>query len=326
MKQLISQRKVCMNKTTLDVESSDGHKIAVTVYTPQKPYVGHVHIFHGMAEHQERYEDFAKFLTDHHYVVSTHDHRGHGATAENNDAQFGYFAYENGFEVVGEDAHFAVQAARANFEDLPKPVILGHSMGSFIARRYIQHYSDEISKVLIMGTGSFNALHKAGLIVAKVLAKQKGPQVEAKLLEQLSFGTYNSRISTVYSPSDWLSTDRDEVRKYDADERCGFTCTNQFYVDLLSGMQLVSKESEINKIRKDLPILLISGKEDPVGEYGKGVWRVANQYYHAGFTHVAIHLFENKRHEILNETNNEIVYKTILKWLEKKVHERAKAV
>ncbi|PWI27048.1 alpha/beta hydrolase [Kurthia sibirica] len=283
---------------------------------------GHIHIFHGMAEHQERYEKFARFLVEHHYIVSTHDHRGHGQTAAINNAQYGFFTKENGFDQIVEDAHTVIEQLRSG-QDWPKVIILGHSMGSFVARRYIQLYSEEVKKVIIMGTAGINSSHRMGLVAAKLLAANKGPNELAVLLEKISFGSYNNKISNRNSPSDWLSSDEEEVRKYIEDELCGFTCTNQFYVDLLSGIILISKETEVNKIRKDLPILLISGKDDPVGEYGKGVWRVAKQYYHAGITHVAVHLLERKRHEILNEVNNEVVYQTILKWLEKKGHDRA---
>lgn len=322
---LTLQRKDYMIKTQREIPGEDGHLIVAILYTPKTNVIGHIHILHGMAEHQQRYEKFAMYLTEQGYAVSTHDHRGHGLTAKQNDAPFGYFAKENGFEVIVDDAHRVIEAIRQDV-DWDKVTIIGHSMGSFVARRYIQEYSEETKKVILIGTGGLNASHRAGLLAARFLAKQKGPLAPAKLLEQVSFGSYNNRIEPVNTPSDWLSTDPDEVQKYLEDEWCGFTCTNQLYVDLLSGMTMISKEAEINKIRKGLPILLISGREDPVGEYGKGVWRVAKQYYHAGFTHVAVHLFEHKRHEILNEQNNEMVYKTIIKWLEKKGHDRIQAV
>lgn len=323
----ILQRKDYMNKTQREILGEDGHILVATLYLPasEKEIIGHIHVLHGMAEHQQRYEGFAAFLTNQGYAVSTHDHRGHGQTAKRNDAPFGYFAPENGFEIVVDDAHRVIEGIRQGNEWEPVSLI-GHSMGSFIARRYIQKYSDEVKKVILIGTGGLNTTHRAGLLAARFMAKQKGPLAPAKLLQKLSFGTYNAKIEPIFTESDWLSSDRTEVQKYLEDDWCGFTCTNQFYVDLLSGMTTISKEHEINKIRTSLPVLLISGKDDPVGEYGKGVWRVAKQYYHAGFTHVAVHLFEHKRHEILNEKNNEMVYKTILKWLEKKGHDRATAI
>lgn len=314
-----------MDKIQKEIRVQHDHIIVANVYMPEKEIRGHVHIFHGMAEHQERYEKFARFLNEHGYVVSTHDHRGHGQTASKNNAPYGFFAEEDGFEVVVQDAHDVIQAIRQE-HDWPMPILIGHSMGSFILRRYIEFYSHEVKKVILMGTGAFSSLHRVGLYTARLLASQKGKTKPAKLLEQMSFGSYNAKVENSKTSSDWLSTDSREVRKYIEDDLCGFTCTNQFYVDLLTGLATLSKEAEVNRIRKDLPILLISGKEDPVGDYGKGVWRVARQYYHAGFTHVTVHLFEHKRHEILNEQNNTMVYKTILKWLEKKSHERATAV
>lgn len=325
MMQLILQRKDYMIKTQREIKGEDGHILVAMLYLPEQKIIGHVHVLHGMADHQQRYERFATFLTQQGYAVSTHDHRGHGQTAKRNGAPFGYFAAENGFEIVVDDVHRVIDAIREG-HDWDTVTLVGHSMGSFIARRYIQKYSEDVKKVILIGTGSINTSYRAGLLAARFMVKQKGALAPAKLLQQLSFGTYNSRIEPIFTESDWLSSDRAEVQKYLADDWCGFTCTNQLYVDLLSGIRLISKEQEINKIRKSLPVLLISGKEDPVGEYGKGVWRVAKQYYHAEFTHVAVHLFEHKRHEILNEKNNEMVYKTILKWLEKKGHDRAAAI
>ncbi|MEK4761465.1 alpha/beta hydrolase [Viridibacillus sp. FSL E2-0187] len=305
-----------MNKNTHSVRVSDGHRIAVTVYFPSEEPKGHIHILHGMAEHSGRYEGFANFLIEHGYVVSMHDHRGHGQTSAINESPKGYFADQQGFERVVSDVHEVLDFVRAD-QHLPPVILFGHSMGSFIARRYTELYSDTLSKAIFCGTGAASVTHQAGHVLAKSLAKLQGKTKESPLLDKLSFGNFNRSFSNTQTDFDWLSSDSSEVAKYLADEDCGFLATNQFYVDLTGGILTLSKEEEINKIRKDLPILLISGAEDPVGGFSKGIWKVAKSYQSCGLTNVTVQLFEGKRHEILNEVNRQEVYNKIIWWLEK---------
>lgn len=305
-----------MNKNTHTVKTLDGHLISVTVYFPSEDPMGHIHILHGMAEHSNRYERFAKFLLERGYVVSMHDHRGHGQTAFLNDSPRGFFANQQGFDRVVSDVHEVLNFVRADHH-LPPVILFGHSMGSFIARRYTELYSETLSKAIFCGTGAASPTHQAGHILAKCLASLQGKAKESPLLDKLSFGNFNRAFSNTQTDFDWLSSDSEEVAKYLEDEDCGFLATNQFYADLTGGIITLSKEEEINRIRKDLPILLISGADDPVGGFSKGIWKVAKSYQGCGLTNVTVQLFEGKRHEILNEVNREEVYNKIIWWLEK---------
>ncbi len=306
-----------MNKKTLNVAAKDGHCLAATIIEPSKVIKGHIHILHGMAEHQGRYLGFAEKLADTGYLVSMHDHRGHGKTAELNHEVKGFFSEKNGFEHVVEDVKTVTDEIRTQYE-LPKMILFGHSMGSFVARRYSELYSEELCKAIYCGTGSVGVQHYAGANLAKGLAAGKGKREESKLLNQLSFGLFNNKINQPKTAVDWLTRDEAEIKKYLADDDCGFISTNQFFVDLLGGIITLSKRAEVARIRKDLPILLISGSKDPVGGFEKGVWRVARQLSRAGLQDITVQLFAEMRHEILNEINNDFVIQTILNWLEKK--------
>jgi len=161
------------------------------------------------------------------------------------------------------------------------------------------------------------ALHAVGNLVAKALAKGLGKETESKLLNQLSFGSFNKQFPNPKTAYDWLCSVQQEVEKYIDDPYCGFIPTNQFFVDLTTGFATLNRKRELAKVRKDLPILLISGSKDPVGEQGLGVYKVAEQLAAVGVEDVTVYLFEDKRHEILNEDNQEAVFQVLLRWLEK---------
>lgn len=297
------------------IQMSDGHFVFTRTLESKITCIGHIHILHGMAEHSGRYLTFAHTLQNAGYVVTMHDHRGHGETAAYNGT-LGFFAENNGFERVVEDAHEVITQLHAPVADKPL-IIFGHSMGSFITRRYIQRYGGQVDNVVLCGTGNVTALHAIGNIVSKALAKGLGKETESRLLNQLSFGSFNKQFPNPKTAYDWLCSVQGEVQKYIDDPYCGFIPTNQFFVDLTKGFSILNRKKEIAKVRKDLPILLISGSQDPVGEQGLGVYAVAEQLATAGVEDVTVYLFEDKRHEILNEDNQEAVFQVLLRWLEK---------
>ncbi len=295
---------------------TDGHKIAATTYFPgnEKEIIGHFHILHGMAEHQRRYEGFANYLNELGYLVTTHDHRGHGDTAEENGGLFGYFADYDGFERVVQDVHEVLHQLREQHGVYPL-TIFGHSMGSFIARRYAQHYSSELERVIYCATGATTALHVAGNQIAKMLCRVQGAKTPSRIMNKLSFGSFNKNIAKAVTNFDWLCTDEQVVKKYIEDTQCAFIATNQFFVDLTGGLITIANPKEIKKVRADLPILFISGSDDPVGESGKGVYKVASRYEQAGMKDVTVYMFEGMRHEILNERNKQQVYDVVTRWM-----------
>lgn len=293
----------------------DGHEVFVYTYVPDVQVVGHVHVLHGMAEYSRRYDRFASYLCQHGYVVSMHDHRGHGLTAERNGV-FGFIAEENGFDVLVNDALEVLLKVREG-KNWPLPILFGHSMGSFIARRFIQLYSENVGKVILSGTAATTPLHRIGKYAGKLIAKSIGKQTPSQFLNDMSFGSYNQQFAPVKTAFDWLSSSEEEVQKYMDDRYCGFMASAQLFVDLTEGLTLIDNKVELERTRTNLPILLISGLEDAVSNRGKGVFKVAEQLTVAGLTDVTVHLFENMRHEILNEKQYEKVFEDILRWLEK---------
>lgn len=302
-------------KLTRFLQMSDGHQIFVRLYEPKETAIGHFHILHGMAEHGGRYDAFADTLCELGYFVTIHDHRGHGKTAEMNGKQ-GYFSDNNGFHRVVQDVYEVIQYFQMEHKAY-ETILFGHSMGSFIARRFIQLYSQEIDKCILCGTGATTVLHSLGNTLAKTLSLIQGKTVESYLMNTLSFGSFNKQFSNVKTAFDWLCTNETEVHKYINDPFCGFVPTNQFFVDLTDGLLLINRRNEIANIRKDLPVLLISGSEDPVGNKGVGVYKVANQLKKGGLNNVVVYLFEGMRHEILKEKNKEHVFHVISRWLSK---------
>lgn len=270
-----------------------------------------IQIAHGMAEHILRYNDFANFLTDNGFIVYGNNHRGHGPTADIK----GFFAENNGFEKVVDDMKLITKYIEHAHPNVPI-FILGHSMGSFLTRRYIQKHQNSVAGVILSGTGGKQGLlGKIGLLIAKWSKSRHGATTPSPMMDKLAFGNFNKKFKPARTSFDFLSRDNKVVDKYIADYYCGFICTNGFFVDLISGIETINQSTEIQKIPVNLPIYLIAGDKDPVGNSGKGVQQVFNQYQKAGMTDINITLYEDARHEILNETNKQEVYEDIVSWL-----------
>lgn len=274
-----------------------------------------IQIAHGMAEHALRYDPFSKWLTEHGFIVYANDHRGHGKTYQS-EKEKGFFATDDGFQIVVNDLADLTKDIKVKHPDLPI-FLLGHSMGSFLVRRLIQLQGEMYTGVILSGTSDDQKLlGKLGLLVAKLEKKMRGPYAKSRLMNYLIFGGYNKNFPSPRTDFDFLSRDAASVDAYIADKNCGFICTTSFYVDLLSGLQLIHRQSEMMKTPKDLPIFFIAGDKDPVGNNGKGVQNVYEQYVNLGFRNVFLKLYEGGRHEMLNETNRQEVYEDITNWLD----------
>ncbi|ASN04773.1 lysophospholipase [Virgibacillus necropolis] len=269
-----------------------------------------VQLAHGMVEHINRYDTFAKYLLENDIFLYGNDHRGHGKTGEK-QGKLGYFAAEKGFEKVTNDLYEVTMEIKKEYPDTPL-FILGHSMGSFLARSYIQRYSQEIDGVVLSGTGY---TPKARFQVGKQLASALPPKEETKLMNTLTFGSYNKRVDDKNTSYDWLTRDKAMIQSYTDDPYCGFVPTARFYYDLLDGISMIQDARRNEAIRKDLPMLLASGDADPVGDYGKGVWKTAELYEKAGLENIATMFSHGGRHELLNELNKEEVFTLIFHWL-----------
>ena len=258
-----------------------------------------IQIAHGMAEHKERYEAFAQKLSENGFVVYINDHLGHGESISAK-SELGYFGEKDGYVNFIEDCHQLSKIAKEENPGIPY-IFFGHSMGSFIARAYTAKYADELVGAVFCGTAGPNPASKLGSSIASLIGKTKGSHHRSKFIDNLAFGAYNKRFEG-RTAFDWLTRDKDIVDKYIADEFCGFLFTAYGYRDMFNLLTNVSSADWFSGYPKDLPVLIISGAEDPVGNYSKGVQVVYDKLTAAGKKNVSMHIYPGGRHEILNES------------------------
>lgn len=270
-------------------------------------------IVHGIAEFIERYDDFAGFLNGLGYVVVAEDHMGHGQTVGTEGTQ-GYF--EGGWFTAVSDSYALLRKTKAEYPQIPY-VLFGHSMGSFMARTILEVYPDSgIAAAVICGTGwQRRAILPGAIGICQLACKKVGEKNTSDTLQNMVFGGYNKRVEHPRTEFDWLTRDAKVVDAYIAHPSCGFTATTGLLRDLLTGIRFIEQKQNLAKMNKDLPVLFIAGGDDPVGNYGKGVTRAAEEFRKAGMKHVACRLFPLGRHEILNEINRREVYDFTAKWL-----------
>ncbi len=269
-------------------------------------------IAHGMAEHATRYDTFATFLAQHGIEVEAHDHRGHGHTAANADA-LGFFADENGWRRVVDDLKERLADLRQRHPQT-KLILFGHSMGSFLSQQILFETPGLVDAAILSGSnGRPLRLASLGRLVARLERLRLGKRGRSGLLTALSFGPFNRRFAPNRTDFDWLSRDTAQVDAYVADPLCGFTCTTQFWIDLLDALGPLAKEKNRDRVPEPLPILIFSGDEDPVGV---NLSDLVKGYRGNGMTHVAVRLYAGGRHEMLNETNRQEVHADVLAWIE----------
>lgn len=270
-----------------------------------------VQILHGMAEHIDRYAGLAQALNRVGYLVVGHNHPGHGPQAK----RLGYFAKEKGWDVLLEQAHRISLAVKKEYPDLPL-ILLGHSMGSFAAREYALRWGQELEGLILSGTGFYG---KPLCLAGRLLARLSAPKKPAHLVNQVAFAGNNKPFEPARTPFDWLSRDEKEVDKYIADPYCGFVFTGSAFADFFGGLIALTDEKRLSALPKELPVYLMSGDRDPVGQMGEGVKKVAEQYRNAGLSKVEMKLYPQGRHEMFNEINREDVYSDLVAWLNGKI-------
>lgn len=293
--------------------ASDEHKISLYCWeTVEKP-AAVLLIFHGMAEHAGRYGRLAAFLNTHGIVVFGNDLRGHGKTALLNGKPG--VTGENGFYKIVEDQYLLTKELKQRYPEIPV-FILAHSFGSFVGQEYITRYGNEINGIILSGSAAQTGAEiRLGKLLSWIQVRTSGADKPARLIEKLSFGTYNKKIKKPKNSFDWLSRDEAEVRKYMEDKDCGFTCSAGFYYYFMSAMLRLYDEKKLGNIPRNLPVYLIAGQEDPVGNYGRKVEELYGIFNSLGLHDLKMKLYEDSRHEILNEINRDEVSKDILSWI-----------
>ena len=305
-----------MQKQTFYFDSRDGiNKIHAVRYTPDAaPIIGVVQIIHGMAEYVERYEEFAAFLTAQGFVVTGEDHLGHGKTVPA-EGHYGYFCENDPATVVVRDAHRLKKMTQNLYPNVPY-IMIGHSMGSFILRNYLCRYGTGISGAIIMGTGMqppmVIKLSKAVAAMQKVFC---GTKHVSHFIDKAAFGSVNKRFQPARTSSDWLTRDEAMVDKYNEDPLCGFTFTVNGFQTLFELIARIQKKENLEKVPKNLPIFMVSGADDPIGEYGKGVERAYQSLKAVGLEDISMKLYDKGRHELLNELNRDEIMQDIYEWI-----------
>ena len=282
--------------------SSDGiHTLAAFCWTPENP-VGVIQLSHGMCEYILRYTDFAERMCDAGFAVVGHDHLGHGYTARNAD-ELGYMtdAKDPALCLV-KDVYAVNSWIKSTFPSLPV-ILYGHSMGSFIARWALTEYKDAWNAAVISGTAGPEAPTGAGLLLCRVLGIF-GKHNRSALLYNIAFGSYDKPFKADGIKNAWLTRDHKVIEKYNADPFCSYRFTINGYLTLFTLLGKVSAKDWASKMPLDLPMLLVSGEDDPVGNFGKGVREVEARLRAAGATKLSSMYFEGMRHEPHNETDN----------------------
>ena len=290
--------------------SSDGiHTVSAVRWLPEGRPRGVVQLVHGISEHMGRYDGFARFLAEHGFAVTGHDHLGHGRTAAN-PSEYGWFGEKDGWKYVVKDVRALRERTGAEFPGLPY-FLMGHSMGSFVVR------GGTVDGAILSGTGQEPPLTvAAGRVLSALLSKVTSTKAHSPLLDGLSVGRYNKQFKPLRTSADWISRDEAVVDAYRADPLCQFLPTVGMYHDMMVGLQLLARPENLRRMDPDTPVLFFSGDRDPVGANGAGVKKVAGWFKDAGVKDLTVTLYPGGRHEMLNETNRDEVYADVLEWLE----------
>jgi len=300
-------------KKSFSVLSSDGiHSLAGVVYIPKDEVKGLFHVVHGMTEHIARYNRLMSDMASLGWITFGYDHLGHGKTAVD-DSELGYIAPKRGWELLAKDVKVFSDAVRAEFGTDEMPYcLMGHSMGSFVVRVAAERFVKP-DRLIVMGTGGPNPAAGVGLALIEIIKLFKGERHISKLVDSIAFGSYNDRFGGTFpdDPSRWLTNDESVRRAYYADKYCTFKFTVSAMGDLIRLIKYSNSASWFQNISGSLPILLVSGADDPVGNYGKGVLDVEARLGRKNKL-VTCKLYDGARHEILNDFTYEITRDDII--------------
>lgn len=288
--------------------STAGPKLDARLWKPDGQPRAVVQFVHGMAEHIDRYDQAARALNAAGIAVVGHTHLGHGPRA----VRRGHFADKQGWQHLIDDVHRLRGIAQAQYPGVPY-FLLGHSMGSFVVRCYLQEHAQGLHGAMLSGTGHYDKpLVTAALMAANLVCLFGGRKKPSPLMDRLAFASSNKPFAPNRTNFDWLSRVDAEVDKYIADEHCGFLFTGSGYRDLFRGLRRLTDLEALRRIPADLPMLLFSGDRDPIGGMGLGVEKVAGELRGAGVKHVEVRLYPDGRHEMFNEVNRQEVCRDVI--------------
>lgn len=305
-----------MKKEEFYFDSRDGvSRIYGVRYLPEDGKVQCVvQLVHGMAEHMGRYEEVAQFLTEKGFAVTGADLLGHGKTVPEGGC-YGYFCKQDPATVLVRDVHRLKKMTQTLYPDVPY-VIIGHSMGSYILRNYMCRYGTGIQGVVLLGTGTMPlAAVRASRVLVALQELFFGARHVSRMLDRMAFGHYNQRLQPIRTEWDWLTRDNSIVDAYIADPLCGIKFTVNGFKALVELNAGLYKKENLKKVPKSLPVLMLSGLEDPVGDYGVGVKKAYSSIAASGVKNINLKLYQFNRHELLNEPDKTTVMQDIYDWI-----------
>ncbi|MDO5541352.1 MAG: alpha/beta fold hydrolase [Eubacteriales bacterium] len=304
-----------MKKEHITYQSNDGKtKIHAIRWIPQEDVKAVLQISHGMVEFIDRYDEFASYLAQHGILVVGNDHLGHGQSVQSEE-QYGFFAEKDGNRTLLRDINKLRRMTEKEYPQVPY-FLLGHSMGSFLARQYICLFGEGLAGAVIMGTGyQPRAVTRFGMALTTFMAKIKGWNYRSAFVDSMAFGGYNRKFGRL-DGKEWLSRNEENVRKYKSEKLCNFRFTLNGYYNLFYSIYTLSFKNYLARMPEDLPVFFVAGEDDPVGQFGKGVTKVCQQFREIGMKYVTCRLYQKDRHEILNEVDRDVVYEDILCWME----------
>ena len=282
-------------------------------------FKGIIQISHGVGEHAGRYNSIAELLQEKGYEVYANDHRIHGKSAKNHD-YLGFYDGDDYFSDAIGDMRKLTEIIKKEHPN-KKIILLGHSMGSLLSREYVTKYGDDLEALILSGTAAFmKGLGSFGLISTKFLSKLNGKHRSNEILKNLFFNQFNKKFKPNRTKVDWISSDEKQVDKFEADPLRIEDFSLSVFRDILKGSKKVNQPQTFKNTPKNLPIYIFSGCKDPVGEMGKGVKKVTENYKKIGVKDVTLKLYKNGRHEMLNEVNKKEVEKDLMNWLNEKIN------
>ena len=307
-----------MTRNEFTFPSADGKTgIHAVEWLPEGRPRAVLQVSHGVAEYVLRYEPLAEYLTARGFAVAGHDHLGHGGSVAPGGARL-YFGPKGSWNWVVDDLYTRYNLLKKQFPDIPL-FLLGHSMGSFLARTYLIRYPGTVDGAVIMGTGQMSpALVAAGRAVAALERRRVGEDQASPTVDRLAFGAYNKQFAPNRTGFDWLSLNPENVDRYIADPLCGGSASIGLFREMLGGLRFIAKPGNLKKMNANTPVLFLSGAMDPVGEGGRGVRRAYRSFLKAGARDLSIQLYPELRHEILNEACREDVCHDLYLWLTEK--------
>lgn len=282
-----------------DFKAFDDKSIHMYVWDDVKKPIGMVQICHGMVEHALRYDEFARYLNANGILVFADDHRGHGKTDASN---LGYADGDMFFDTLTDEVMLSDRYKQL-YPHLPL-ILLGHSYGSFIAQAYLQRYADRLDGAILMGSAKMSGIAvKMGHMIAKA-GKAKQP---ANTIKKMTFDKYNKKLGS----RSFISTVDSAVDLYLNDPFCNFVCSNAFYESFFRGLKNLYKKRGLRNLRLNLPMLIVSGAKDPVGNFGRSTKRLYSMYRRRGVKNIQLKLYENCLHEPLNDVSKQDCFELI---------------